>query len=483
MDDQFIYKDFDLLIEPGPRGRYRARVLQSPAGESAPVQFTLPFSSLELENFVLKVGQPRRGTRGRGRPESAPLKDFGGKLYGAVFTGEVRDRLLSSLSQTRTQGAGMRLRLRLNDVPELAELPWEFLYDPRLNRFLAQSRRTPLVRYLDMPDPPALLSVDGPLRLLVMISSPSDYPQLDVEQEWSLITAALARQQAEGRIIVERLAANMSTLRERLRRERFHVFHFVGHGRYRSDWGDGVLVMEDRNGQSHEVTGDELGGLLNEYDTTRLAVLNACEGARSGASDPFAGMAQSLIQQGLPAVVAMQFEITDDAAIIFARELYGAIADGYRLEAALAEARGAIRDEGMPTEWGTPVLYSRAPDGLLFDLTGRDRISEADRQAREEADRQARPETLFHCRAVKRLAVWSHLKCDFSVTAAGIEFIDNDKSKYSFMIPVSQLRDATIEEHNNDLVVKLANGQKYEIGLNSASDRNGAEAAISRLLT
>ena len=201
MDDQFTYKDFDLLIEPGPRGRYRARVLQSPAGESAPVQFRLPFSRLELENFVLKVGQPRRGTRGGGRPESAPLKDFGGKLYGAVFTGEVRDRLLSSLSQTGGRGVGLRLRLRLNDAPALAELPWEFLYDPGLNRFLAQSRRTPLVRYLDLPDPPAPLGVDGPLRLLVMISSPSDYPPLDVEQEWSLITAALARQQEDGRVV------------------------------------------------------------------------------------------------------------------------------------------------------------------------------------------------------------------------------------------------------------------------------------------
>ena len=164
-----------------------------------------------------------------------------------------------------------------------------------------------------------------------------------------MLTGALARRQEEGRVIVERLTASMSTLRQRLRREEFHVFHFVGHGRYRPDWGDGVLVMEDRNGRPHEVTGEELGSLLNEYDSTRLAVLNACEGARSGASDPFAGMAQSLIQQGLPAVVAMQFEITDAAAIIFARELYGAIADGYPVEGALAEARGAIRDEGNLT--------------------------------------------------------------------------------------------------------------------------------------
>ena len=105
------------------------------------------------------------------------------------------------------------------------------------------------MRYLDLPEPPHPLSVEGPLRLLVMISSPSDYPPLDVEQEWSLLTDALAEQQGGGRVIVERLAASMSTLRQRLRREAFHVFHFVGHGCYRPDWGDGVLVMEDRHGR------------------------------------------------------------------------------------------------------------------------------------------------------------------------------------------------------------------------------------------
>jgi hypothetical protein len=98
MEGQFSYQDFDLLIEPGPPGSYRARVLRSPGGECAPVQFTLPFSGLELENFVLKVGQGRRRTRGPGRPESAPLKDFGGKLYGAVFQDELRDALQRSLS-------------------------------------------------------------------------------------------------------------------------------------------------------------------------------------------------------------------------------------------------------------------------------------------------------------------------------------------------------------------------------------------------
>jgi acyl carrier protein len=393
MARRFIYHDFDLLIEPGAPGNYRARVLRSPAGESAPVEFTLPFSDVELENLVLKVGLARRRTRGAGRPESAPLKEFGGKLYGAVFQDELRDLLRNSLTQTRARQEGMRLRLRLADVPELADLPWEFLYDPRLNRFLARSSHSPLVRYLDLPDPPQPLSVTGPLRLLVMISSPSGYDPLDVEQEWSLLTGALARQQEEGQVIIERLPATMSGLRRRLRQEEFHIFHFIGHGFYHPEWHDGALVMEDRNGHPHEVPGEELGGLLHEYDQTRLAVLNACEGARGSVSDPFAGVAQSLIQQGLPAVVAMQFAITDDAAIIFATELYAAIADGYPIEAALAEARGAILDEGNPTEWGTPVLYSRAPDGRLFDLPPLDQIrEEAERQAQAEAERRAQQE-------------------------------------------------------------------------------------------
>ena len=215
MDGQFTYRDFDLLIEPGSEGSYRARVLSSPAGESGLVQFTLPFSAVELENLVLKVGRGRRRARG-GQPESQPLKDFGSALYGAVFHDDLREMLQRSLSLTHAEGIGLRLRLRLIDAPELANLPWEFLYDPRHKRFLAQSRRTPLVRYLDLPEPPHTLSVEGPLRLLVMISNPSGYEPLDVEKEWKVLTSALAQRQAEGRVVIERLAANMRELRTRL---------------------------------------------------------------------------------------------------------------------------------------------------------------------------------------------------------------------------------------------------------------------------
>src|SRR6185437_7322350 len=148
----------------------------------------------------------------------------------------------------------------------------------------------------------------------------------------------------------------------------YHVFHFVGHGAFDERLQDGVLMMEDANGRGTAVSAQRLGTLLHDHRSLRLAVLNACEGARTDVADPFAGVAQTLVQQGLAAVIAMQFEVSDMAAITLANEFYGALADGYPIEAAMAEARKAIFNAGNDTEWATPVLYLRATDGRLFDL-------------------------------------------------------------------------------------------------------------------
>jgi CHAT domain-containing protein len=88
-----------------------------------------------------------------------------------------------------------------------------------------------------------------------------------------------------------------------------------------------VLLFEDEQGRGSPIAGQVVGQLLHNHRPLRLVVLNACAGARSSPADPFAGTAQSLLQQGLPAVIAMQFEITDEAAITFSHALYAALAD------------------------------------------------------------------------------------------------------------------------------------------------------------
>ena len=217
-----------------------------------------------------------------------------------------------------------------------------------------------------------VLPVTPPLRILVVIASPSDWQQLDGEKEWRNVTTSLNDLIRQDRVEVERLAVpTLSALQRQLRRDTYHIFHFVGHGGFDPHSADGMLAMEDEHGRARLVAGEDLGTLLHDHRSLRLAVLNSCEGARADRSDPFSGTAQSLVQQGIPAVMAMQFEITDDAAITFGHVLYEAIADGYPLDAATAEARKAIYAEGNWTEWGTPVLYLRAPDGHIFDIQDR----------------------------------------------------------------------------------------------------------------
>jgi hypothetical protein len=382
------YLDFDVLIERADHGAYRVRVVNPPAGPTSSVTFTVPFSKLELENFVLRVGRPRRVVRRVDAPETAAIKIFGGQLYRALFHDDLLISLERSLGEAAANDAGLRLRLRLSDTPELAEWPWEFLYDEVRNRFVCLTDRTPLVRFLEVPDPPRPLPVSPPLRVLVMISSPHDpgFAELDVEQEWTKLHGVLDGLEQAGLVQLERLeAATLGALRQHLRRDDWHVFHFIGHGGFDTHAQDGVLVLEDQAGGSRLVTAQALGVPLHNHDPLRLVVLNACEGARSDPTDPFAGTAQTLIQQGIPAVVAMQFEITDPAAIVFTSELYAAVADGYPLDAALSQARQAIYTDVSEVEWATPVLYLRAPDGRIFDVPSR----AGERAKREAAEREA----------------------------------------------------------------------------------------------
>ena len=312
---------------------------------------------------------------GEGGAPALDARDFGQRLYAATFAGAVGTCLRRSLDKTQAQGQGLRIRLRLDQgVPELADLPWEYLFPADLNRFLALSDETPLVRYLEVAEGVQPLRVTPPLTLLAIIANPSDVPPLAVEEEWRRLQTALAELQARRVIRLERLnPATWPALQARLRQGDVHILHFVGHGLFDSNAGTGGLIFEDAAGRADEVSAETLAMLLHDHAALRLIFLNACEGARSGRRDSFAGIAQHLVRGGLPAVLAMQFPVSDDAAIALAQVFYQALADGYPADAALSEARKAIAAHGNPLEWATPVLFSRSDDNRLIELPQGDR--------------------------------------------------------------------------------------------------------------
>ncbi len=361
------YLNFDLQFERLEDG-YRVTA-RGPDGEYTGT-FRLSITQTELENLVLRVGRTQRTMRRVDHPEIEAAKQFGRRLYETVFDGQIGATFRRSLQLAEQQNVGLRLRMRLTQTPELADYPWEYLYDQSRNRFLSLSVTTPIVRYLDIPDRIRPLAVDLPLRVLAIIANPAGQAPLEVEREWANIQTALAELHERGAVILDRLEnATLGDLQRYLRQTNYHILHFVGHGIFDTYMQDGILLLEDAQGDGDRVSGQELGMLLHDHRSLRLVILNVCEGGRSSTDDPFAGVAQSLVQQGIPAVIAMQFEVSDEAAIAIAHEFYGAIADGYPVDAALAEARKSVFAQGYRLEWGTPVLHLHAPDGQIFDTS------------------------------------------------------------------------------------------------------------------
>jgi hypothetical protein len=153
-----------------------------------------------------------------------------------------------------------------------------------------------------------------------------------------------------------------------LLRETFHVWHFVGHGSFSPDGRTARLVFEDDSGGKQTLGATELQIFLNR-SSIRLVVLDACESG-SIAVEPFRSIAPALIRAQIPAVVAMQFNAPEDSTQAFASEFYRALAEGLPIDACVTEGRKAVMSVagfGSP-DWGIPVVYTRAPDGQLFDL-------------------------------------------------------------------------------------------------------------------
>ena len=104
----------------------------------------------------------------------------------------------------------------------------------------------------------------------------------------------------------------------------------------------------------------------------KLVFLNSCEGAATSASKPMLGLAPQLVAAGVPAVIAMQYEVHDKPAVAFSREFYHSLFRGAyrgRVDVAMCVARKRLAaDFPGQRDVGAPVLFLRAADGVLFDF-------------------------------------------------------------------------------------------------------------------
>ena len=369
MNDEIEYLDFEISVQKAGENEYLVRA-QSGDGE-AEVRFISPFNEDKralIDATLTKVAlrSPAK-TRSSSAPEVRKMKEVGATLFEHAITGAVREFYYKCQGQADQQGKGVRWRLSLDSSVD--DLPWEFMY--LQDEFLALNPRSPVVRYIKGAARVVPLKAELPLRLLVVIASPSDEVPLDTSAEKERIAAALQPLTAQGMIEVTYIEGpdTWERLLEALLPNRTHILHFIGHGAFDEDMGEGVLVMEDAEGRATRIDSERLRVLVQGKSKLRLVVLNSCLGTEGSDAQPFSSMAAGLVRSGVPAVIAMQFEISDNAARKIAQTFYTSLALNLPVDAALTEARRKIfLSDRDSLEWATPILYMQVPNGQLFEF-------------------------------------------------------------------------------------------------------------------
>jgi CHAT domain/SIR2-like domain len=326
------------------------------------------------------------------------LREVGAILFTALLYGDVRDRFLLE-RQELEQSAGhdpVQFVLRLDLPAELRHLPWECLYEEaRGFGFLLNDPRYVLVRDTPAVETREIAARQSlPLRMLVVIPQGS---QLNVDKELHGLDLAVSRLGDAIEYAVLQGEVTPDRLNDRINSERWDVVHFIGHGDVVDDTVRVRLNSEDPENPDQWVDGEVFSTFFRR-SVPRLIVLNCCYGGSQASLRTFSGLGPYLVRAGVPAIVAMQYEIPDTVAIKFAEKFYGELLSGSdpgRIDFALTAARLSLyqnQSKDRPQSFITPVLYLVPGREALLELAGRQAPAIVKRVGSEPSPAAPRPE-------------------------------------------------------------------------------------------
>ncbi len=291
----------------------------------------------------------------------------GKKLTALLLQGDdVRNMFISRLAIATHLKRRLRLRLRI-DPPELSRLPWELCYfEGQINNYFALNLQTPLVRYVAQPiDEGEIEALPSQVKVMLAIANPNN--DLDVDQEEKKICDALKLLPEDTQVeVVIKRDVNWHSLQTALNEEQPHVLHFIGHGEFLEEEDEGALLLHKRDAKgARPLLASGIKPMIRGVQSLKVVVLNACNSGKVGMKRASRGVAQAIIEAGVPAVVAMQTRIPDDIAIEFAHIFYAQLAKAEPLDVAVTQMRiGAnaggylgcvpilfMRDSGMGRVW------------------------------------------------------------------------------------------------------------------------------------
>jgi hypothetical protein len=183
------------------------------------------------------------------------------------------------------------------------------------------------------------------IKVLFVASNPRDQSQLRLDEEIRAITEKIRASDYRDSVqFVSRWAARPPDLLQALNEIKPHVVHFSGHGSINNE-----LIFQADDGSTKLVSQKAIVTTMSTVaDNIRLVVFNACSSQAQAEA----------VTQHVEAAIGMSYAIRDDAAIVFAAQLYSAIGFGRSVKQAFGQGISALLLEGIPEE-DKPALFTQ----------------------------------------------------------------------------------------------------------------------------
>ena len=310
---------------------------------------------------------------------------YGRTLGQALLGGDVGDAYRQAIAAAQTQGVTLRVRLFVGpSATALHGLRWETMLDPRDGSPLLTDENIVFSRYLSSNDwRPVRLRPKSALRALVVVSGPTDLDRFQARDLAPVAVEEEVQRAQDGlsplpsRVLSNHGEVTEARLFEELR-DGCDILYLVCHGYLAGE--EPYLILENEDGTSARIRGGALVERIRDLTKVpRLVVLASCQSAGLGEAKQtddggvLAALGPRLAEAGIPAVLAMQGDISMETVSRFMPTFFHELQRDGQIDRAMAAARGAVRDRH---DWWAPTLFMRLRSGRIWYVSGLGRAGE-----------------------------------------------------------------------------------------------------------
>jgi hypothetical protein len=297
--------------------------------------------------------------------------EYSRSLSQAFFSdGAVREAFTQARNTAARLGVPLRVSLNIaQDCAELQGIYWELLCDPDSATPLFLGENLYFSRYLSSADwRKVKLRPKAKLHTLALIANPQDLSEYQGLEPITVEAEAQRARQGLGDIPMTVLGlegehASLTNLVAHLQTEKPDILYIICHGAMVR--GEPYLWLEDPTGKTAVTAGKELVERIKELaQMPLLIVLASCQSAgHESAAEARSALGPRLAEAGIPAVVAMQGNISQETIAEFMPAFFNALQQDGQIDRAMSLGRGRVRQQ--PDFW-MPVLFCRLKTGTIF---------------------------------------------------------------------------------------------------------------------